>query len=158
VVPLLSLSQKNTAPNISQIRKKAYLSEKIRIMILKIGQLVPLQIPSGWTVRLNNWFYQPPLTANGKANTAFISDGTILLLTRYGTEYLTHSHWSRDFYLDLHWHGDLETGYYLLRFYEDDDDEQVLAEFAARAADEVQAQINTWLDGWSIEEFPPIYR
>jgi hypothetical protein len=122
---------------------------------LPTGLLVALRLPSGWTVRLNNWFYHEPLLPSGISNRLFVSEGQILLLSRYGTNYLNHPHWSRDFYLDLHWLGDAATGEYHLRFYEDGDDDLILADFRSRSALEIQQKINDWLDAWSIDEFPP---
>lgn len=127
-------------------------------MQLTIGQLVPLAIPAGWAVRINNWFYHEPLQPDSQINKLFVHRDCLLQLTRYGTDFLNHPHWARDFYLDLHWLGDLHSGQYELRFYEDGDEDTILAAFSSRSASDIQQKINAWLDGWSIEEFPPTYR
>ncbi len=126
-------------------------------MSLKLAQLVPLQIPSGWVVRLNQWFYQEPTLPTGAENPHFLpQDEILLLLHRYEPHYHPHAHWSRDYYLDLQWRGDAPTGAYWLRFYEDGDEDILLAEFSSRSAAEMQSRINAWLDGWSLQEFPAL--
>lgn len=126
-------------------------------MALKIAQLLPLRLPSGWVVRLNQWFYQEPLLPSGEENPHFLPiDECLLMLHRYEPQYHPHAHWSRDYYIDLQWKGDAHTGAYWLRFYEDGDSSAVLAEMRSRSALQIQSTIDHWLDLWSLQEFPPL--
>lgn len=127
-------------------------------MSLIQGVLVPLSIPTGWVIRLNNWFYQEPLLSNGMPNSLFQKEETLLILSRFEAEYHPHAHFGRDFYLSLIWEGDMVLGNYVLRFYEDADEDNILYTFKTKSAAEMQAKINECLDLWSIEEFPSPYK
>lgn len=122
------------------------------------GSLVPLRLPTGWVVRFNNWFYQEAILPNGMPNPLFIENEILLKLSRFEAEYHPDTHFSRDFYLDLFWKGDMASGQYILRFYEDADEDNLLYTFASNQAIIIQEKINECLDLWSIQEFPPIYK
>ena len=124
-------------------------------MTLIEGFLVPLSLPTGWVVLLNNWFYRDSILPNGEENPLFVRDIILLKLARFEPHLQqSNGHFSRDFYLDLYWQGGAKTGTYILRFYEGATVQMPLACFASSNALQIQSKINEWLDLWSKEEFP----